>query len=333
MPRRSKVTLAHIAEFDTLSHALWRTRRGGRGDLPPGTDPASWLAELGNDLRSGRAPEGRFLAFEIHDPKRRSILAPCFRDRVAHHAMIVHLGPVLERALVDDTYACRVGRGSLAAVRRVQHHLRRFPWFVKADMRAYFASIDHERLLAVLHRRFANRGVLRLLAATLERSPMGETGRGLPIGSLTSQYFANTYLDGLDRYLLEHLRVQGYTRYMDDWVWWCPCRDEARRTRDAVIAWAQSERGLEVKSPVQIGRSEQGVSFLGFRVRRGSLRLSRRRKRRYAAARRKAERAYLEDGDAMKLQAAYDAALAITLHADATSWRRRELQARPPLEA
>jgi len=333
MPRRWPVTLAAISDHDTLAHALWRTCRGSRGHLPEGLDVASWLADLGADIQEGRAPEGRFLAFEINDPKRRSILAPCFRDRVTHHALMTHLGPHLDRALVDDTFACRSGRGTLAAVHRARHHLCRFPWFVKVDMRAYFASIAHERLLAVLLRRVRDVGLGRMLVRIVERTPMGPTGRGLPIGSLTSQYFANTYLDGLDRFVLEQLRVAGYVRYMDDVVWWCRDRVEARRTRGDVIAWVREHRGLEVKGDGQIGRSSQGLSFLGFRIRRGSLRLVRRRKRRYVAARRRAERAFLAHGDAMALQDAYDAALAVTLHADAVAWRRSELADNPPLEA
>jgi hypothetical protein len=115
---------------------------------------------------------------------------------------MLHVGPVLERALVDDCYACRLGKGSLAAVRRAQHHLQRFPWFVKTNIRAYFASIDHHRLGQLLGRRLKDPAVLALCKRILAQRP-GPQGRGLPIGALTSQHFANTYLDGFDRFLLE----------------------------------------------------------------------------------------------------------------------------------
>ena len=164
-------------------------------------------------------------------------------------------------------------------------------------------------------------------------TPMGSSGRGLPIGALTSQYLANTYLGGLDRHLLGDARVRGYVRYMDDVLWWCSSRGDARATRDLAVAWAWDQRGLELKQPVQIGRSEQGVTFLGFRVRRGALRLSRRRKRRYAAARQRAELAFAQHGDPHRLQREVDAAVAITSHADAAAWRRQELARRPPVDA
>lgn len=92
----------------------------------------SWLRD---DILLGRAPDGEWICFAIRDPKPRRILVPCFRDRVLHHALMAYMAPVLERALIDDTFACRPAKGTLAAVRRAQEHIRRFPWFVKADVR------------------------------------------------------------------------------------------------------------------------------------------------------------------------------------------------------
>lgn len=221
----------------------------------------------------------------------------------------------------------------LAAVHRAQHHLRRFPWFVKADMRAYFASIDHAPLRALLRRRFSNPWLLRLCDRVLARTPDGP-GRGLPIGALTSQHFANAYLDALDRHLLETLGVCGMVRYMDDALWWCNSRQEARESLRSARRFVLEARGLELKACAQIGRSVDGVGFLGFRVRRGTLGLSRRRRVRYARARARAEAAFRAGTiDAVGLQRAYAAALAITAHAESTAWRRGELRARPPVDA
>ena len=158
--------------------------------------------------------------FRILDPKPRLIHAPGFPDRVLHHAIMAHAGPVLDRGLVDDTYACRTGKGTLAAVQRACAQAGRFAWFAQIDIRAYFASIGHERLLALLQRRFRDRDLLALLRRIVG-AHQPTAGCGLPIGTLTSQYFANFYLNGLDRLLLEHMRVRGYVRYLDDAVW-CP---------------------------------------------------------------------------------------------------------------
>ncbi len=339
MPRRSPVGLAAVANIETLSQAFWRASRGKgeREDVRHfAADLDGALVQLGRDILSGRAPEGRWTSFEIHDPKPRQILAPCFRDRVLHHALMAHMGPVLERALVHDTFACRPGKGTLAAVLRAQHHVRRSPWFVKADMRAYFASIEHPTLRGVLRRRFKDPGLLALCDRILERTPIVTPGRGLPIGSLTSQYFANAYLDGLDRFLLEDQRahVRAMVRYMDDVVWWCDTREAAKATLALATSFVAVERGLELKPSAMIGRSARGLPFLGFRVLPGALRLSLRRRRRYTAARARWEKAYVQGlVDDVGLQAGYASALGITAHARATAWRAAELERHVTIEA
>ncbi len=136
-----------------------------------------------------------------------------------HHALTLVCEPVFERLLIADTFACRRGKGREAAVERAKQFARRYPWFLKLDIRKYFNSIDHERLLWLLGRKFKDRRLLDLfgrIIASYEVTP----GRGVPIGSLTSQHFANFYLAGLDRFVKEGLRAGGYVRYMDDFVVW-----------------------------------------------------------------------------------------------------------------
>lgn len=336
MPRRSPIGLWEVASLDTLARAFWRAARGKRlrEDVQRfAADLDGELGRLRDDILGGRAPRGDWMSFGIYDPKPRRILAPCFADRVLHHALMAHMAPVLERSLVDDTFACRPGKGTLAAVRRAQEHVRRFPWFVKVDVRAYFASIDHTVLRGVLRRRFKDPGLLSLCDRILDRTP-DPPGRGLPIGALTSQHFANMYLDALDRFLLEELRVRGMVRYMDDVVWWCDTRAAASAALEAARAFVERERRLELKPEARLGRSEQGLPFLGFRILPGTMRLSLRRRRRYAAARARWERAFSEGrAGAAALQAGYASALAITAHAEAAAFRRAELARRPPLDA
>lgn len=335
MPRRSSVAQADVVELRTLMTAFWqaaKTKRLRRDVQRFSGSLDAELARIRDDVLSGRAPEGRWTSFHICDPKPRRILAPCFSDRVLHHAMMLPMGPVLERSLVADTFACRTGKGTLAAVLRAQQHVRRYPWFVKADVRAYFASIDHEILLRLLARRFKDPGLLGLANRVLERTPL-PSGRGLPIGALTSQWFANLYLDGLDRFLLEGLRVRGMVRYMDDVVWWCDSKREARESLRAARAYLRDERALDLKEDAQIGRSAQGASFLGFRVFPGQLRLSLRRRRRYRAARARWETAFATGKiSAVVLQARYASALAITAHASASRFRATDLTRRSPLD-
>lgn len=333
--KRLAITLEAIAALDNLLHAVYRAARGKRTRpdvqcfLAHCDDRVQQLAEA---IRAGQVPDGRYQCFRIRDPKPRLIHAACFEDRVLHHALMALAGPVLERALTPTTFACRRGMGHHAAVQQVQRYLQRFPWYVKIDIQHYFDTIDHARLEGLLQRLCKGRDVSALLhriIASYHVTP----GRGLPIGTLTSQYFANLYLDGLDRYLLESLRVSAQVRYMDDIIWWCPSQAQARVTLAQACAWVRTQRGLTVKPSTQINRSVHGVSFCGYRITQGQLRLSRRRQRRYRLLRQRWERAYTEGNiDALTLQRAYAAVHAITLPAESRSWRQRHLALHPPLD-
>ena len=148
-------------------------------------------------------------------------------------------------------------------------------------MRAYFPSIDHAILKALLSRRFKDPGVLQLLERVID-SHHEVPGRGLPIGALTSQHFANWYLDGLDRLLLEQCRVGGLVRYMDDVIWWCDSRTRVREVLEVARCFLRDRLQLEVKPTVQLHRSSQGVRVCGYRVLPGTILMSARRRRRYA---------------------------------------------------
>jgi hypothetical protein len=326
------VGLKDVADWRNLAAAFERASRGKRGR----TDVVAFAADLEGRLErlrrqilAGDIEVGRTRRFLIHDPKPRVIHAPPFEERVLHHALMAPIAPVLDRSLVADTYACREGKGALSAVLRAQHHLRRQPWYAQIDIRGYFASIDHAVLLDLLARKFKNRELLPLVARVVgahEDAP----GRGLPIGALTSQHFANAYLASADRHLLETCQVGGFVRYMDDLVWWGRDRIEVRDALASVSRHIEGSLRLEVKRPVLVRRSSEGLNFCGFRVRANRLLLSGRRRRRYALHRRRWEEAWLAGRiDDTELQAGYAAALGITAHADAAGWRRAELARRP----
>jgi RNA-directed DNA polymerase len=330
--KRSPIGLEAVADWHNLAAAFHRAAIGKRARPEVQRFAANLdaeLARLRRDILAGRVQVGRARRFRIRDPKPRIIHAPCFRERVLHHALMAHVGPLLDRALVDDTFACRTGKGALAAVQRAQYHARRWPWWAKIDIRSYFASIDHAILKELLARKLKNRGLLSLIGRIIdahEDSP----GKGLPIGALTSQQFANYYLGGLDRMVLEDRRARGLVRYMDDLVWWGDDRAAVRAALAAARDFAAGRLALRIKEPVLIGRSRQGVCLCGYRILPGRLLLSRRRKRRYAECRKQWEDTYAAGCiDALTLQAGYAGALAITAHADAASWRREQLQRIP----
>lgn len=336
MPRRSSLGLSEIAAWDNLTHACWRAAKGKR------THPAviaftaalePELERLRKQILAAELPDTAMQVFEIRDPKPRIIHAPCFRQRVLHHALMAKMGPILERSLVADTFACIVGRGTHAAIRRARAHARRHAWYAKIDISAYFASIDHERMHADLQRRFKDPGLLRLCWRILAQHHTAP-GRGLPIGALTSQHFANLYLAPLDRFLLEHLRVAGMVRYMDDVAWWGRDRARVRHQLDEVGEFLAHERGLSVKPNWQLNRSEHGIPLCGVSVTPHAIRPSLRRKRRYRASRARWEAAFRAGRiDALALQRGHDAALAILAHTSCRAWLRAELSRRPALDA
>ena len=241
--KRAGRLMERVLDRETLREAFARASRGKRTKR----DAAAFgmrldenLAELARDLAEGTYTVGPYHQFTIFDPKERLITAPCFRDRVLHHAVTLVCEPVFERFLIADTFACRRGKGREAAVERARHFARRYPWFLKLDIRKYFNSIDHEVLLGRLARKFKDRRLLDLfgrIIASYEVAP----GRGVPIGSLTSQHFANFYLGGLDRFVKEGLRAGGYVRYMDDFVVWG--ERSCRVVPSCAIASASSSSG------------------------------------------------------------------------------------------
>lgn len=326
--KRSRVGLEEIADWNNLAAAFGRAAIGKRGRA----DVESYRSNLDDELSALRSgllrgdyPVGHVRRFTIRDPKPRMIHAPCFRERVLHHAVIAKMGPVMDRALVEDVYACRIGKGVHVAVRRVQQHTRRWPWYAQIDIRQYFPNIDHGVLFNLVARKFSDHGLLAFVRRMLCAHEDGP-GRGLPIGALTSQNFANLYLAGADRLALEQLKVGGYVRYMDDLIWFGQDRISVRQVLSHMCDFITDDLRLEVKSPVKVGRSRDGVSFCGYRVFPDRLLLSRRRKTRFASARKQAELQFLRgEITEAELQRKMDAALAITSNADARVWRRGQL--------
>ena len=277
-------------------------------------------------------PYGRFRTFTIHDPKQRTIHAACFEDRVFHHAVMNIAGQTLENAMSPFSYACRPGKGVHKAVEQVQGNLQRFEYYGKIDIASYFAEIDHKRLMQILSRCYKGQAFLYQLERIV-RSYHFATGKGLPIGSLTSQYFANYYLSGLDRYLENHRYVRAYVRYMDDVIWWCDGKENVHKSLQDIQQWLLEQRHLTIKPGSQINRSKRGVTYCGFRITPGVVLLTARKKRRFQQ-RRKYWEALYEEGriSAVQLQKAYASVQAITAHTDSLSWRQENLRRYPAIE-
>ena len=333
MARSSEITLWEIADSANLQRAAHLAARGVRNRPVV----AQFMVNLAWELRQMQraildetVEVGQTTAFTIHDPKPRQIFAPVFPERVLQHAVMACVGPALDKALVADTFACRIGKGTIAAVQRAQHHSRRFTWYGQIDIRRYFPSVNHDVLLTALDRRFRDAGVRRLLwriVTAHEEQP----GRGLPIGALCSQHFANFYLAPLDRAILEHSPARAMVRYMDDVVIWAHSSQDVRQTLQIIRQVVADRLRLELRDEPVINRVDHGISFCGFRIHPGIIRASSRRKRRFVAARSRWETRFVEGMiSSTELQRGYDAAFGIMAHADSKAWRKRQLQISPP---
>jgi hypothetical protein len=294
--RRVGGLFEQIVEWGNLRLACGKALRGKRSR----SDAQEFVRNLDENLRQlqdglidGQLRVGESRQFIVFDPKQRTITAPCFRERVLHHAVMNVCESVFERYLTADTFACRIGKGRLACIARATDFSRRHPFFLKMDVRRYFESIPHEILVRKLTRLFRDPPLLLLLERIIDSHHV-QAGRGLPIGSLTSQHFANFYLSFLDRFLKETVRVPGYVRYMDDSVVWGESPRWLMDVRERTAEYLVRELDVTLKENAFINRTSLGMDFLGVRVFPDHLRLSRRSKVRYVRKLRRYERQFLE---------------------------------------
>ncbi|MGH6934889.1 MAG: RNA-dependent DNA polymerase, partial [Methylocella sp.] len=226
MPRRHDHLFDRIASFQALHAAARRAVKGKHKKA----GAASFFANLERELlaleRQLHANEyrpGRYLAFEVNDPKKRIVSAAPFRDRVVHHALCAVIEPIFETGFIDHSFANRKGKGTHRAIEVYERYRDRHAYVLRCDVFRYFPAIDHAILKAEFRRRIACSRTLALMDMIVDRSNAQEPvnlyfdrddlfapfrrRRGLPIGNLTSQFFANLYLDGFDHFATEVLRA------------------------------------------------------------------------------------------------------------------------------
>ena len=314
-----------LCSWDNLLLAYRRAAKGKRGQANVAAFEHRLednLLDLQAELHSQRYQPGAYTSFYIHEPKRRLISAAPFCDRVVHHALCNLIEPNFERSFVATSFANRKGKGTHRALDRVQQLARRHRYVLQCDVQQFFPSIDHVVLRGVLARKIDDERVLWLVDQILA----GGAGilsaaydmvyfpgddlfavnrpRGLPIGNLTSQFWANCYLNPFDHFVLRELRCPGYVRYVDDfllfgddkaqlWTW-----KEALETRLARLR-------LTIHPGAQPRPVVEGIPFLGFIVFPGQRRLKRRKGVYYARKLRMMAAAYKAAGrrDRSKLDA------------------------------
>lgn len=261
------------------------------------------LVTTADDLAARVWQPARSVCFAVSRPKAREIHAAAFADRVVHHVLVPQLEPYFEPVFIHDLYSNRVGKGIHAAVRRLGHFMRQATgngahgaWYLQLDVRNFFNTIDHGILKDLLTTRIARAcqdprrcadllwlagqivdGAQQVVAGgdprALERVPPHKRlaaagpGRGLPIGNLTSQFFANVYLNPLDQFVKHRLKVHGYLRYVDDCVLVHEDPVQLEAWGEDIDGFLGERLGLALKSPWRLRPVDDGADFLGYIVR------------------------------------------------------------------
>jgi retron-type reverse transcriptase len=296
-----KNLFGQVTSFENLYQAYRLARRGKR-DRPAVADfefnLEANLLRLQAELEAQTYQPGGYHNFYIYEPKRRLVSAAPFRDRVVHHALCRVIEPIWEARFIHHSYACRVGKGTLAALTQAQTWVRQYRYAFHGDIVKYFPSIDHQILQGLLTRRIADRRTIWLMdqiissGAGIQADEAPQTlfpgddlfallrPRGLPIGNLTSQFWANVYLHQLDMFVKQELHCPAYLRYMDDMLLFSDEKAQLRAWKEAVGRFLGSflRLSLHPRKSV-IFPTHTGLDFCGFllfpthrRLRRSSVR-------------------------------------------------------------
>lgn len=245
--------------------------------------PMIYVTHILNVLRDGIYVPSRFREFTVTDPKKRLVLALPYVDRIVHQWLIEEfIKPYYLPRFIKDSYACIPGRGSHAAVKRIQGYMRDMRqrqgkyYIVKMDISKYFYNIDRDVLFKILKRVITSSQLLDLLHTIIFSD---EERVGIPIGNYTSQYFANIYLNELDQYCKHNLGVKYYVRYMDDFILLAPNKRKAKRWYRAIQRYAEGYLHLKLNPKSCFYPSSHGLDFVGYKIMNNCLRLRQRSKR------------------------------------------------------
>jgi RNA-directed DNA polymerase len=280
--KRDNYLFEKIADPDNLRLAFWKAKKGKsfkQEVLLYQTNLDKNLAQLRSDLLNNKSAVGNYRYFKIFDPKERQICAAAFSERVLHHALMNICHQNFEKFQIYDSYASRLNKGTFAALERAKVFQKKYQWFLKLDVRKYFDSIDHLILKKMLGNRFKEIKLINIFSEIID-SYHTNPEKGLPIGNLTSQYFANHYLATVDHFIKEELQVKAYVRYMDDMVLWSDDKNEINNFGKRINDYMNTHLKLLLK-PFCLNKSSKGLPFLGFLIFPTMIKLNRNSKNRF----------------------------------------------------
>lgn len=271
-----------VVRPDNLFDAFLRAKRGKGGNAEMLHFQQNLEEELdciAGELLADRYSVGSYFRFTVYDPKKRTICAAPFRDRVAMHALMRVCHPVFDNYQIFDSYASRKQKGTYAAIDRARMFVRKYQWFAKLDVCHFFDSVSHQVLMTQLKSLFKD----QLLTGCFQRIIEGYhtlPGQGLPIGNLTSQYFANHYLSSGDHFLKENLHVPAMVRYMDDIILFDNDRHRLLDIISSYVDYVENTLRLQMHDPI-VNSCRFGLPFLGYVVFPDKLHLNQRSRKRF----------------------------------------------------
>ncbi len=255
------------------------------------------LLELQRELIAHTYKPGRSICFVVSKPKLREIFAADFRDRIVHHVLVHALEPVWDPKFIYQSYACRHNKGAHRAIEDMKKYIRKVnndkdnpAYYLQLDIQSFFVSLKKDILFELIERQVKNPEILWLARTIIFHNPVDNyhrksqmslfnqipphkslfkviPGQGLPIGNLTSQFFANVYLNELDQFVKHKLKIKYYLRYVDDFVILSKDKEQLKVWRDEInnFLWERLKLNLHPKKQV-LQKVGNGINFVGFVV-------------------------------------------------------------------
>lgn len=267
---------SQIYDFSNIYDAYLKARKNKRYKqeiLAFSANLEENLIEIQNELiYRSYEPKG-YRTFKVFEPKERQIMAAPFSDRVVHHAVCNIIEPLIDKSLIYHSYACRKNKGTHACMIKTQQFLREISaksdheiYCFKGDISKYFASINHQILRKLIRRKIRCKDTITLLDKIINSTAEGINPVGLPLGNLTSQLFANLYLNEFDKFIKQEKKMKYYIRYMDDFIVLCDSRQELKQLRKESEIFLNENLQLKTNRKTCLFPIKQGIDFIGYRI-------------------------------------------------------------------
>jgi len=254
-----------VTARDNLEIAFKKARKGKAWQSKVKAFERNSAANLGSirlSLIQKTFTTSEYIQKEVYEPKQRTIyVLPFAPDRIVQHAVMNVLEPIWNAMMIGGSHACRKGKGQHSASKEVMEYARRYRYCFQADVRKFYPSIDHAKLMEIIKRKIKDKNVLWLLEDIIYSMP---GGKNVPIGNYTSQWFGNLYLNELDMFVKHNLKEKAYIRYNDDFVIFGDDKKQLHRDRRLIETFLRDDLHLTMAKD-KVFPVSQGLDFVGYR--------------------------------------------------------------------